>query len=86
MAKNIDFAKLKALSQQIIECIGDYSEGENPDLPAQDDAVNDGGVESNTQFLKTAESKEGETGVGKGKDKTKSLAMMSQMLASKYKK
>lgn len=83
MAK-VDYAKLKALSQQMIECIGDYSEGENPDLPAPKNDVNDGGVEPNTEFLKTEESKESETGVGaaeKKKKKDASLAMMGSMLA-----
>lgn len=87
MAKNIDFSKIKALSQQILECIGDYSEGENPSLPAQKNDVNDGGVEPNTEFLKTDESKESETGVGEDKKKKKeaSLAMMSSMLAKNVK-
>lgn len=57
MAK-IDYAKLKALSQQIIECIGDDSEGENPDLPKPDNAESDGGQEANTSFLdETGDSK-----------------------------
>lgn len=85
MAKNIDYAKIKALSQQLLECIGDYPEGENPEVPKPDDAVDDGGTEPNTQFLKTAESKESETGVGDSKKKKDaSLAMMSTMLASKF--
>lgn len=86
MAK-VDYAKLKALSQQILECIGDDPEGENPDLPKQDNAVDDGGVEANTSFLKTDASKEKETGVGDSKKKKdSSIAMMGAMLASKFKK
>lgn len=86
MAK-VDYAKLKALSQQILECIGDDPEGEDPSLPKPDNAVNDGGVEPNTSFLKTEESKEKETGVGDSKKKKdSSIAMMGAMLASKFKK
>lgn len=83
MAKNIDFAKIKALSQQILECIGEYPEGENPSLPKQDNQVGSGGVEPNTSFLKSAESDEGETGVGGGKKRKKdsSIAMMGSLLA-----
>lgn len=50
MAK-IDYAKIKALSQQILECIGEDSEGENPSLPKPDNAEADGGQEVNTSFL-----------------------------------
>ena len=82
-----DYSKIKALASQILECIGDDEEGENPSLPKQDNAVNDGGVEANTSFLKTEASKEGETGVGASKkDKKSSIAMMGAMLASKLKK
>ncbi|OQB10433.1 MAG: hypothetical protein BWY21_00354 [Parcubacteria group bacterium ADurb.Bin216] len=86
MAKNVDYAKVKALASSILECIGDYDEGEDPSLPKPKNDVDDGGVEPNTKFLDTAESKEGETGVGNTKEKKKSsLAMMGAMLASKVK-
>lgn len=86
MAK-VDYAKLKALSQQILECIGDDPEGENPDLPKTNTDVNGAGVEANTSFMKTAESGEKETGVGASKKKKdSSIAMMGAMLASKFKK
>jgi hypothetical protein len=57
MAKNIDYSKLKALSKQILECIGEYPEGENPSLPEQDNAEGDGGQDPNTKFLASAEGK-----------------------------
>lgn len=83
MAK--DYARAKALAKELLECIGDEPEGESPSLPAQDNAVDDGGVEANTSFLKTAESDEKETGVGESKKKKgASLAMLGSMLASKY--
>lgn len=75
MAKNIDYAKIKALSSQILECIGEYDEGENPSLPKPTNDVNDGGVEPNTSFLKTPEADESETGVGESKEKKKKSAM-----------
>lgn len=87
MAKNVDYAKVKALSKQILECIGEDEEGENPSLPDPDNAVNDGGVEPNTAFLKSGVSKEQETGVSNSKkNKNSSIAMMGAMLASKFKK
>lgn len=99
MAKKYDFAKAKALAQEFIKCIGDCDEGEDPSLPKPKNDVNDGGVEPNTQFLKTAEADEDETGVGgskegkglddipegKKKKKEASLALMGSMLASKVK-
>lgn len=63
----IDYAKIKALSQQILECIGDTPEGENPNIPAQDNAEGDGGQDVNTSFLddsgdpKAEESVEGDS-------------------------
>lgn len=85
MAK--DYSKIKALAQSIIECIGDECEGENPSLPKPQNDVNDGGVEPSTQFLKTPEAKESETGVGESKKRKKdsSLAMMGAMLAKSAK-
>lgn len=88
MAKNIDYAKVRALSKELLQCIGEDEEGENPSLPKPENDVNDGGVEPNTQFLKTPEADESETGVGDSKKKKKdsSLAMMGAMLASKFNK
>lgn len=88
MAK--DYAKLKALAQQMIECIGDEPEGENPSLPKQDNAENDGGQEPNTKFLESTGDSKAEEKVegyddedGKKKKKDSALAMMGSMLASK---
>lgn len=84
MAK--DYSKLKALAQQMIECIGDDPEGENPDLPKQDNALDDGGQEAPLNFLK--DSKDPDEGGTKPDKKKKdaSLAMMGSMLASKLNK
>lgn len=38
-----DYSKLKALAQQILECIGDEPEGEDPTLPKQDNQIDAGG-------------------------------------------
>lgn len=77
----VDYAKIKALSQQILECIGDDDTGTNSVGSSTPPQVNDGGVEPNTQFLKTPEAKEGVTGVEeKDKKKKSSLAMMASML------
>lgn len=78
----IDYAKLKALSQQIIECIGDSPEGEDPSLPKQDNALSDGGQEPNTKFLESTEDSKSEEKPDK-KKKDSALAMMGSMLASK---
>lgn len=80
----IDYSKIKALSQQILECIGDYSEGEKPSLPKQENDFNDGGQESLDDLSPL---KDGETGVpneDKKKKKDASLAMMGSVLASKF--
>ncbi len=80
----IDYSKIKALSQQILECIGDYSEGENPSLPKQEEDFNDGGQDSLTALNPI---KDGDTGVpaeDKKKKKDASLAMMGSVLASKF--
>lgn len=85
----IDYSKIKALSQQILECIGDYSEGEKPSLPKQENDFNDGGQESLDDLSPAAE--EGDTGGApsetapdKKKKKDASLAMMGSVLASKF--
>lgn len=86
MAKEIDYSKAKALAKQFIECIGDDDVGEDPKLPKPETQVNDGGVEPNTQFLKTTEAKESELGIGASKKKSKDsqLAMMGAMLSKKF--
>lgn len=85
MAK--DYSKIKALASQILECIGDEPEGENPDLPAQDNDVDGAGEGKNIDFLKTSQAKEKEVGSGDSKkNKGASLAMLGSMLASKYNK
>lgn len=88
MAK--DYAKLKALAQQIVECIGDDCEGEDPSLPKQDNDLGGNGQEANTTFLSSTGDKNAKESVeGSGDSKKKkesSLAMMGSMLASKLKK
>lgn len=88
MAKSVDYSKIKAMAQSILECIGDYSEGENPKLPAQTQDIDDGGQAKLEDFAPVADS--GKTGVGsddeKKKKKDSSLAMMGTMLAAKFKK
>lgn len=87
MAK--DYAKIKAMAQSILECIGEEDEGENPVLPKTDSAVNNGGAEPNTKFLGSAESGDDDSNDGDEDDKKKkkkdaSLAMMSSMLSNKF--
>lgn len=89
MAKQIDYAKLKALSQQIIECIGDDEEGENPDLPKQDDAIGDGGQDEIEKLepLDTLSAKEEETDRPSGnKRKDDAIRLMGATLATRLKK
>jgi len=92
MAK--DYAKIKALAQSILECIGDEAEGANPSLPKQKDDFNDGGQESLDNLAPAAD--QGDTGGApvakssgdseeKKRKKDSSLAMMGSMLASKFK-
>lgn len=83
-----DYAKAKALAKEFLKCIGDDEEGENPNLPKQDNAVNDGGQEAPTNL--DPEFKAGKTGVSdsesdpkKKKKNDASLAVMSSMLAAK---
>lgn len=76
-----DYAKAKALAKELLECIGDEDEGTNSVGSSSDPDVNDGGVEPNTQFLKTSESAESVTGVeDKEKKKKSSMAMMAASL------
>lgn len=99
MAKNVDYSKLRALSKQILECIGDDEEGENPSLPKQDNAINDGGQDANTNFIENekeetneaskgsdddAMGKSGASSPDKKKKKESAMAMFSQSLASKF--
>jgi hypothetical protein len=93
----IDYAKLKALSQQIIECIGDTSEGENPKIPKQEEDINNGGQDEMTPFVPDSmadadegtklDAKEDATDGEQEKKKKKdsSLALMGSVLASKFK-
>jgi hypothetical protein len=88
MAKNIDYAKVKAMAQSILECIGEYDEGENPSLPKQKEDIDDGGQDELESLSPAADcgddrAKDPEE---KKKKKDSSLAMMSTMLASKFKK
>jgi hypothetical protein len=95
----IDYAKLKALSQQIIECIGDTPEGENPSLPETDTAIDDGGQATPQAFMPgdTGDADEGEkisdsedatdeSSEEKKRKKDSALAMMGSVLASKFSK
>lgn len=82
MAK--DYSKIKALAQSILECIGDEPEGENPSLPSQDDAIDDGGQEELDKTPPSGESTEEGSEDEKKKKKDASLAMMGSMLASKF--
>jgi len=88
MAKSVDYSKIKAMAQNILECIGDYSEGENPSIPKQTQDIDDGGQDKLESLAPAA--KNGETGVGteeeKKRKKDSSLAMMGTMLAAKFKK
>lgn len=93
MAKSVDYSKIKALSQQIIECIGEDEEGENPSLSTPDVAIDDGGQVKNLEFLGNSQSREDQLGSGKSVDdvdkkkkKDSALAMMGAVLASKFNK
>jgi hypothetical protein len=87
MAK--DYSKIKALAEDILKCIGDESEGENPSLPKQKEDIGDGGqaVKEMPEFLSTEKSEPAEDDDDdekKSKSKDSSLAMMGSMLASKF--
>lgn len=63
MAKTIDYSKIKAMAKDILECIGEDEEGENPDLPKPEnndssaseygsaDTKNDGGQSDVLNFV-----------------------------------
>lgn len=84
-----DYAKLKALAQQIIECIGDESEGEDPSLPKQVEDIDNGGQDElystppNGKEEVSEEEEETDGKEGKKKNRAASLAMMSSVLASR---
>jgi len=82
VGKSVDYSKIKAMAESILECIGDYSEGEDPSLPDQDNSINDGGQD---ELYKTAPSGDA-TEEGSADGKKKKMAMMSQLLANKFKK
>jgi hypothetical protein len=92
MAK--DYSKIKALASEILKCIGDEAEGENPSLPAQDNDDNRAGQKDLTDFKVSEEASENEgiesasseksEGYDKKNKKGASLAMLGSMLASKY--
>lgn len=87
MAKNIDYSKIKAMASSILECIGDDSEGENPSLPKQDSALDDGGQSPLDDMGEAADdsgfadSKDAGSAEDKKKKKDSQLAMMSSMLS-----
>lgn len=76
MAKNIDYAKIKAMASSILECIGDESEGEAHEAMEKDEAMNNGGQDS-METLKNSAPK---------KDKEGMIGLMASTLASKFKK
>lgn len=99
MAKNVDYSKIKAMAQSILECIGDDSEGENPSLPSPDNAINDGGQDSLTELMDESEEDYGNTRADaddtargsadsetKKKKRDSAIAMMGSVLASKFNK
>lgn len=92
-----DYAKIKAMAQSILECIGDEEEGENPSLPKQKQDINDGGQDSPLKLFSDDEGTESESeeegeyessedSEEKKKKKASSMAMMSQMLSKKFNK
>lgn len=84
--KKIDYSKIKAMAESILECIGDESEGENPSLPEQEEDINDGGQDELYEMEPAAgDVKESSGSAEKKKKRDSSLAMMSSMLASKFK-
>lgn len=92
MAK--DYAKIKALASEILQCIGDEAEGENPSLPSPDNDLNGAGQKDLTDFkiseedsvnegIESSTEEDSEDSTKKNK-KGASLAMLGSMLASKY--
>lgn len=80
-----DYAKIKALASQILECIGDDAEGENPSLPKQDNAINDGGQDELYKTPPAGESTPEASEAEKSKKKKASIAMMGAALAKSMK-
>lgn len=91
MAKNIDYSKIKALSQQILECIGDDDVGANPDLPKQKADLDDGGQAPLADMAPAADDagfadkKNQMNDEDKKKKRDSALAMMGSVLASRMK-
>ena len=100
MAKSVDYSKIKAMAQSILECIGDDEEGANPSLPAQKQDINAGGQDKMKAFIsgvssaserEKLSSKEDATDVCEPDSdsddenkKKRSIAMMTSMLKSKF--
>lgn len=80
-----DYAKLKALAQQMIECIGDECEGENPSLPANSKMADENGAGQGDNTKMGALSKMPKE-KGRGKRSDDVVALMSSALSSKFKK
>lgn len=88
--KDVDYAKVKAMAQSILECIGDCDDvGASPSIPEQEDDINEGGQESLDDFKPAASdsgysgSKAASEGEKKKKSKDSAIAMMGAALASK---
>lgn len=100
MGKDLDYSKIKAMAQSILDYIGDDNTvGQNPKLPAQDNAINDGGQDelykmapaaddfsagSNDAEGESEPAEDSEDEDSKKRKKDASLAMMSSMLKSKF--
>lgn len=91
-----DYSKLKALAQEIIKCIGDDSEGEDPSLPKPDNAINDGGQDDLEEVVGDENKDQGREGGGVMADlggkaspdneekKKGRMSMMASMLSKKF--
>jgi hypothetical protein len=80
-----DYSKIKALAQEILECIGDEPEGENPDLPKtkeEDKGGDDGIVDGFSPKQKTGK----DEGEDKKKKKDSGLALLAANLSKKFSK
>lgn len=75
-----DLSKVKSALQAILDDLGCEEEGENPDLPKQDNAMNNGGQDTPKELF-------GSSGMSdEEKKKKSSIALMGATLAQKYKK
>lgn len=97
MAKKVDYAKLKALSQEMIKCIGDEEEGEDPSLPKNEEmsSIDESGQTGMmVDFLPNSkkDDQEGEgapealDGKKRKKNKDDVMALLASNLASKFNK